>query len=101
MDRNEFNVRCAKRLGIFYSNNEVVFVEWEDEAMPREFDPYYDANDREVVIEDMGIDTTYLRDMEVPEWQCRYGTENDIEIEVSETIAGAQRACITNVLMQA
>lgn len=100
MNIQEFNERCAKHLGIFYSSGEEgVFVEFENESMPRIFDPYYDANHRNIIVEDLGIDTRLLRNLEAPEWQSMfYPSSEEIEIEVGKTIAEAQVACIIAVL---
>ena len=99
MNELEFNRRCAARLGILYSCDLEVFVEHTDEAIPRVFDPYFDANDRNIIIEYLGIDTVLLTNMQKPKWQAIYGKgdREKIVIEVGDSIADAQRQCIASI----
>lgn len=93
MEQNEFNLRCAKRLGIFYSNSDEVFVVHEGETMPGGFDPYFDANDRNMVLEDMKIETRYFYDDR--RWICLVSGGVGVQ---DESMGIAQRKCIAAVL---
>ena len=98
---NEFNLKCAKYLGVFYSNSNDVFVEWPKEGMPRVFNPYYDANDRNKVIENMLIDTDY--DNGNKEWVCCKVAEINNEaistcVVIDSSMENAQVKCIEAVL---
>ena len=101
MNDKMFNKKCAELLGIYYSDNADVFVTHENEGSPREFNPCYDANDRNMVISYLKIDTQLLTSMEFPEWQCVYG-KGDIDriiIETGVSIEDAQRECIAMVMI--
>ena len=68
MNEKIFNLKCAKFLGIFYSDSDDIFVVHKDESTPRKFDAYYDANDRNMVVEKMLIETRFFYNDKA--WTC-------------------------------
>lgn len=94
MNAKEFNAECAKYLGIFYSDSiEGAFVVHKDESMPREFDANFDANDRNMVLEKMLIQTRY--DYQDKSWVCLVSGSLGAE---DKDMQRAQCKCIEKIL---
>jgi len=101
MNIQKFNRMCAEYLEILYSSGEEgVFVVFDDCSMPSIFDPYYDANHRNMLIENLGVDTVLLIDAKVKEWQSCFRGAPDIIIENGKSIAESQVLCINEILSE-
>lgn len=99
MNEQKFNKACAEYLDIFYSESALdIFVEWPDESMPRDFDPYSDANDRNKVLEKMKIGTHYSDFSGL--WFCSWEDKNigPMETYNYKDMKTAQNKCIEKVL---
>ena len=97
-----FNTNCAEYLGILDSaGSESVFVVHEGEASATAFDPFYDANDRNIMIENMRISSTPLNSSGLlPRWQSKCESEGSMVIEQGATLSISQRLCISKRLSE-